>query len=248
LRELILKKLLYKLGLTAERIDHLLFTLKIDFIENKFPRLRQVMRQSLPRVSTDWSNTQVYLIPEYEFSGISINLKGREPQGVVEQKEYEKLRDHIIRELYNIKDPENNERIIENALKREEVYYGPYLDKAPDILVLTKNQKYQISLKLHKTVLTSFNGFDHSMNGIFIFFGPDVKRDVKIGGVKIFDLAPTILHILNTPVPRDMDGRVLKEVFREDSELATKEIVYQEVEEKEKIKQKVGELRSLKKV
>ncbi|MBS7270442.1 MAG: hypothetical protein KIH10_16595, partial [Candidatus Freyarchaeota archaeon] len=71
----------------------------------------------------------------------------------------------------------------------------------------------------------------------------------RIGDVKIYDLAPTILHMFNVPVPRDMDGRVLTEIFREDSEPAKRQVLYQDlVTEKILIKKKIKELKNQKKV
>ena len=53
------------------------------------------------------------------------------------------------------------------------------------------------------------------------------------------------MHIFGVPIPKDMDGRVLKEIFEEDSELAKKDTVYQEVGEKEKTKEKIKELKRI---
>ena len=49
--------------------------------------------------------------------------------------------------------------------------------------------------------------------GIFIAVGPDVKNVGDIGEINILDIAPTVLHAFNIPIPEDMDGRVLKEVI-----------------------------------
>jgi len=51
------------------------------------------------------------------------------------------------------------------------------------------------------------------MNGIFVAKGPRIKKGIKIDGAKIYDIAPTILHIFGLPIPNEMDGRVLKEIF-----------------------------------
>lgn len=53
----------------------------------------------------------------------------------------------------------------------------------------------------------------HKMNGIFIGHGPALRCRATIQGAHIVDLAPTILHLLDLPVPTDMDGRVLAGAF-----------------------------------
>jgi predicted AlkP superfamily phosphohydrolase/phosphomutase len=59
----------------------------------------------------------------------------------------------------------------------------------------------------------------HKVHGIFIAYGKDIKKNYKINGVKIYDIAPTILHIFNLPIPNNMDGKVLIEIFESESEL-----------------------------
>jgi arylsulfatase A-like enzyme len=74
--------------------------------------------------------------------------------------------------------------------------------------------------------------------------GADIKQGKQIGKAEIIDLAPTILHILGEPVPRDMDGRVLKEIFSEQSKLYKAPVAYQETTEKDRLKQKIRRLKS----
>ena len=57
-------------------------------------------------------------------------------------------------------------------------------------------------------------------------FGPDVKKGMQIKNANICDIAPTILHMFNVPIPSDMDGCVLNEIFKDDSEFQ-REIQYQ---------------------
>jgi hypothetical protein len=54
---------------------------------------------------------------------------------------------------------------------------------------------------------------DHRPEGIFLATGPQVAAPMELKEVKITDVAPTILHILGLPVPSDMDGKVLTELF-----------------------------------
>jgi hypothetical protein len=52
----------------------------------------------------------------------------------------------------------------------------------------------------------------HRLHGVFIAHGQGIAHG-EISGARIIDLAPTILHLMNVPVPDDMDGRVLTEAL-----------------------------------
>ena len=52
------------------------------------------------------------------------------------------------------------------------------------------------------------------MDGIFIAYGPDIKEGFETNDVEIYAITPTILHLYNVPIPKDIDGRVLKEIFK----------------------------------
>ena len=85
------------------------------------------------------------------------------------------------------------------------------------------------------------------MSGIFLAHGPGIKKDFKIEGARIFDIAPTILHMLGLRIPQDMDGRVLEEIYEEESQFASSDIEYEHIEAmdiKEQIKARVKELKS----
>jgi arylsulfatase A-like enzyme len=85
---------------------------------------------------------------------------------------------------------------------------------------------------------------DHRTEGILIAFGPDMGQSEELKKFKIYDIAPTILHMFDIPIPKDTDGRVLKEIFMEGSELKRKEIKYQEYnQEKEILKEKIRVLK-----
>ena len=171
-------------------------------------------------VAINWENTRAAMASFFgtDKKSIMINVKGREPQGIVEPGKYENLRDKIIAELRKLKDPQTDEDIVENVYRREELYSGPYVDEAPDI-VLSLRGTYKASNSLTaETVLGVNSGDDikgaHRMDGVFIASGPDVVKGIMIEGANILDVMPTILRLLDVEIPGDLDGRVLSEIIR----------------------------------
>lgn len=89
-------------------------------------------------LSIDWANTMCHPL-EPCHAHIFINLKGRDPQGIVEPEDYEKVQDKIINCLMSMKNPENGLNVVAYALKKKEaarlgIYKGPGFDRVGDIL------------------------------------------------------------------------------------------------------------------
>lgn len=205
----------------------------------------------------DWNNTTAFVVS----SGgqIYINLKGREPQGIVPPEEYESIREKIKKELENIIDPETGKKVIYKVFKKEELYSGKYLENAPDLICLP-NKGYVIQYpQVYKPKLfevSKIAGTHTSINelrGILIVYGPSIKKGMKIQGAKIYDITPTILHIFGLPIPKDIDGKILKDIFDDSSELAKREPKYVDPDyynyynkknEKEMIRSKIRKLKS----
>jgi hypothetical protein len=92
------------------------------------------------------------------------------------------------------------------------------MDRAPDLVILFK-EGYMGGKGLQPPLLTAhplgkLSGH-HSSDGIFLARGPEIKTSYRIDGAHILDLAPTILYAMDVPIPRDMDGRVLQDIFVE---------------------------------
>lgn len=132
-----------------------------------------------------------------------------------------------------------------------EIYNGKYLNLAPDILFEINNFECSIHYTFNKFIFSnkpysSSQSGSHRREGIFIAYGPDIREDNEIKGAKIYDIAPTILHMFDIPISNDKDGRVLKEIFREDSKFAKNEINFELNNKEQKIiKEKVKELKKL---
>ena len=64
----------------------------------------------------------------------------------------------------------------------------------------------------------------HHKDGILLVFGPDIKKQELKNRMKQIDILPTILHILDLSIPKDIDGTVIKNLFDKNSLLHKKEI------------------------
>ena len=142
--------------------------------------------------------------------------------------------DRLIRELEALRHPKTGERIVDKAYRREEVYSGPSVREAADVIPkwalyhgynyvfrpsakspgLAWMEQLQPDREDHLKFFTSKSG-SHRDNGIFVAHGSPIRGGFDVEGARIIDLAPTILHLLDVPVPEDMDGRVLEEIFQD---------------------------------
>jgi predicted AlkP superfamily phosphohydrolase/phosphomutase len=159
----------------------------------------------------------------YGYGDVWVNLKGREPHGVVAPgDEYEALRDAIVAALEAV--TIDGTRPVKRVVKREVVYWGAHLDEAPD-LVTVFQPGWQAARRpaivaqrrdgryVKDDPLWS-GGHDGTHDpvdvpGILGFLGPRVDRGTLPATTHLWDVAPTILRIMGLPVPPDMDGAPL---------------------------------------
>jgi len=72
-------------------------------------------------------------------SRIYINYKGKYPKGAVEQKDAEGLKTQIKEKLLKLTYNKNGveEKVFKRAFFKEQIYSGPYLDAAPDLVMIS---------------------------------------------------------------------------------------------------------------
>lgn len=169
----------------------------------------------------DWQQTKAYATSY----AININLQGREPQGIVKPgEEYNSLVSYIKEELCKLKDPDNGQKIIERVVEKREIYNGPYVEAAPDILVFFKDPKFSIRKDLFYPHLfrqlspeDRLTGHHTSFpKGICIMKGPHIVPGAVLKEPHIIDIAPTVLYLLGGTVPEGLDGRVLTEAMNQE--------------------------------
>jgi predicted AlkP superfamily phosphohydrolase/phosphomutase len=170
----------------------------------------------------DWSKTQAFC--RGKEGNIFINLKGREPKGIVNPgSEYESARDRIIERLKELIDPKTGQGVVDCIYRREELYKGPMLDWAPDLIVYWKNGAYmptENDREMDSIFVTRWREYmdwpttgGHNNNGILVVAGPTIKSNQEIRGANIVDLLPTWLKSLGQKIPPDLEGKILEDIF-----------------------------------
>lgn len=160
------------------------------------------------------------------YNAISVNMD--------KEHGYEKTRNEILKKLLEIED--NGKKVVLDAVKREDVFNGPYVNRAADIqLLLNVGYGCTTTIRDKHYLLTreEFDGQilqgDHRPEGIIIAVGPKIAKRKKLGNSPIlWDICPTLLHILDIPIPSYMDGKVIKDIFDSNSELFKKQVSIQE--------------------
>jgi predicted AlkP superfamily phosphohydrolase/phosphomutase len=198
-----------------------------------FPKIRQKSEMAYSSfTSIDWSRTKAYCSEVLASPpSIWINLKGVKPQGTVDPAEYDALVDFIVEKLAELKDPRTGKPVINRVYRRNEIFHGPFAHEGADLVLdwwsedsLFSTQpsfpedinKPALIIREHRPSETSEWGGTHRLHGIVIADGPAFKSGAEIANARLIDIAPTLLYLLNVPVPEDMDGKVLTSVFHPD--------------------------------
>jgi predicted AlkP superfamily phosphohydrolase/phosphomutase len=214
-----------RLGLTPQAVRSAVRRLDVLGLRHRMGRMarvslgRRIDEQLTPPV--DWARTRA-IAGSPATEGIYVNLRGREPHGIVEQgTAYEALRDRLVGELRALRDPETGEPVVQAVYRREEIYDGPFLDQLPDVVFGLGDGPYLASdLLTAEEVLAPLSSDylqgRHQPTGVFVAAGPGIRRGLHLDGVHIVDVAPTVLYALGLPIPDDMDGRPLLEIFGEE--------------------------------
>jgi len=161
----------------------------------------------------DWRNTIAYCRTPSS-NGINIRVARRPGETGIAPEQYESVRNRLIRDLEDLKDPATGERIITAIHLREEVFPGAAMTDAPDLLLVLRDFGF-VSIKNRLPVVeprTQVAGTHHP-NGVFIACGPGIARGAKLARRKIADVGATLLYSLGLEVPSDLEGRVPAAMF-----------------------------------
>jgi len=162
----------------------------------------------------DWKRTKVATIWAYKAAYLFVNLVGRSSQGLVQPgAEYESLVNDLILRFRKTRHPETSESLFARVDRGSKIYpSGDDNILLPDI-VLIPQESYGVSFSLADDPPKASGEGSHRHNGMMVVQGQGLVPDVENFHPNLIDIAPTVLHILGLPVPTDMEGRVLEEIF-----------------------------------
>jgi predicted AlkP superfamily phosphohydrolase/phosphomutase len=212
----------YTVNLNTWLVEHGYMTLK-ETQDKSAPRsLQQLASGQSFFDQVDWSTTKAYSLG---LGQIYINLRGREPEGIVEPSDYVSLCNDIRTSLLSLTDnreSHSGEAVVRRVGIRNEVWKGPFVESetdAPDIQVGFEDGYHvgwECSLGgIQREVIENnterWSG-DHSCVSPDLVPGVILcSRPIKAATPSILDLAPTVLASFNLPIPPSMEGKSLLE-------------------------------------
>ena len=183
--------------------------------ENGYLVLKNSNRCGKHLTAIDWSRTRAFAIG---LSGIYLNLKNRESQGIVNPNgEADALRREIAEKLSALTDPQRNSSlVVRNVYNSLEFYTGPYKQNAPDLLVgycpgyraSWETAVGQVTDQVFHENTKAWSG-DHCLDPSFVPGVLFCNRKIEAQAPRLMDIGPTVLDLFGVDIPSYMDGKPL---------------------------------------
>jgi predicted AlkP superfamily phosphohydrolase/phosphomutase len=172
----------------------------------------------------EWAGTRAFSEELNYFPSIWLNVKGRDPEGVVERVDYERVRDDVCAATSGLRDAEHGAPVVRRAWRREELYEGPWVHYAPDVVLefnLDRGYSYTCLPSTLAPTPAAVRVLDpaemkggklagmagsHRADGVFLLGQNQVGQGL-VNGTQIADMAPAILASCGIEGPR-CDGRL----------------------------------------
>lgn len=171
--------------------------------------------RALPLV---WRRTRAYVAVAEICALLYLNLRGREPEGIVAPgAEAEQLVDELRERLAGARDPRDGAPVFARIARGADVYPDDRHGRRPE-LVLVPRPGYTIYRELRPRLWIDHHRLmagTHRDDGILVASGDGVRASRLSEPASIVDVMPTVLAAAGVPIPDDVDGRVLAELFTE---------------------------------
>jgi predicted AlkP superfamily phosphohydrolase/phosphomutase len=164
----------------------------------------------------DWSKTKVWSEGGY-YARVFFNVEGREPQGTIPQAEYENFQDEMKARLEAI--PDDLGRPMGTLVFKPQEVYKVRKNVVPDLIVHFGALYWRSIGQLGTKGLylqendTGPDDCNHAQFGAFIFASPKVTPHGEVEGMRLLDVAPTMLDAMGQKIPASMQGTSLLQKF-----------------------------------
>ncbi len=186
------------------------------WLRARLPALQSRAQAGRRGLAADWPRTRVWT----ETGHVFVNTRGRWPQGCVEPgAEYEALLAELTDGLLALRDAATGEAAVEAVTRGDEEFTGPEAELMPDLLV-----HWRSDLRVRRLIAVDGALIErrdppelplgaHHPDGTLVACGPRFRALDASVAASIYDVAPTLLHLLGQPAPAYMDGRVMTDLL-----------------------------------
>ena len=161
-----------------------------------------------------WPSMKAFALPSFAEGYIRINLEGREPQGMVSAAEYHGLCDELCDKLYALKEPRKGIPMVRKIVRPRKDPHdcNPKLPDA-DLIVVWQDD-YATDVMESPDYgrfgpLPHYRAGSHRAQGLIIANGPEIEANTTIPSGHVLDLAPTLLSLMDAPIPEYLEGKPL---------------------------------------
>lgn len=166
--------------------------------------------------SSLWPKMKAFALPSFSEGYIRINLKGREPKGIVEPEEYDALCEELTQQLYQLVNPRNGESVVKKVVRTRQSPTDSD-PKLPDADLVVVWQETPTDVVDHPTCgrigpVPYRRTGSHRERGFITVKGPQIEPGSNLPQGHGVDLAPTLLGLMGAPIPEYMDGKPLLQV------------------------------------
>ena len=185
--------------------------------DSPLPTIEQLLRQGTPMswqppmwYSHLWPQMKAFALPSFSEGYVRLNVRGREPAGVLEAEHYESVCNELTRELLALRDPRNGDRVVKKVVRTR--HSGSNLDPnlpAADLVVVWNDKATDVidHPRLGRIGPVPYRRTgSHRARGFWMLKGPDVGAHTTLPSGHAVDLAATILELMQAPAAAPLDG------------------------------------------
>jgi predicted AlkP superfamily phosphohydrolase/phosphomutase len=181
-------------------------------VENGYLTLAEPLEKVVPiaKAPIDWSRTVAWGDGGY-YGRLFLNVKGREPNGVIEPARYEEVRSELIDKLEAMNGPDGEP--LGTKVFRPEDVYPDVRGVAPDLIVYFGDLEWRSVGSIgNRSVYTYENdtgpdGANHDKTGVFALANAPHQPSGRTDGLNLVDVGPTIMSLFGVDIPEDAVGR-----------------------------------------